>query len=123
MTEVPSCKPPLSPRPLQCVVSRLLRTSEGPREGNNPIAHDASRLLQLPAAGGPIAANVFAAMPPLLQRFNVREDAKALPFGTIDVQSSTSLLLAAVMLGKGIPEPRRGGRAHCLDRTRTENSS
>jgi hypothetical protein len=43
-------------------------------------------------------------MPPLFQGFNIREDAKALPFGTIDVQGSTSLLLAAIMLGKGIPD-------------------
>jgi hypothetical protein len=51
-----------------------------------------------------MAANVFAAMPPLFQGFNIREDAKALPFGTIDVQGSTSLPPAAIMLGKGIPD-------------------
>lgn len=86
------------------MVSRFLRSSEGLREGHDPIADDASSLLQLPAAGDSMAANVFAAMPPLLQGFNVCEDAKALPFGTIDVQGSTNLLLAAVMLGKGIPD-------------------
>jgi hypothetical protein len=79
-----------------------ITVSQGLREVGNPLPHKATALLQFGIRGSPAATHIFAAVPTLLKRFDIRKHPETLPIVFADAECLARRLLIAVVRDYGV---------------------